>query len=96
MTDAAMRSTSATKSSSTSICACTDVEDEADAEDAETSGDTHIDIFPVIVDAALVGVIVLMQRIFGGLIPTAFWFFNHTKVYIYFNVYFFCLHFYNN
>ena len=65
MTDAAMRSASATKSSSTSICACTDVEDEADAEDAETPGDTHIDIFPVIIDAALVGVIALMPHFFG-------------------------------
>ena len=48
MTDAAMRSASATKSSSTSIGACTDVEDELDPEDAGTTGETDIDIFPVI------------------------------------------------
>ena len=48
MTDAAMKFASSTKSSSTSIGACTDVEDELDAEDAETTGETDIDIFPVI------------------------------------------------
>ena len=66
MTDAAMRSASATKSSSMSICACIDVEDEADAEDAEIPGDTHIDMFPVIVDVALVGVIALMPHFLGN------------------------------
>ena len=66
MTDAAVRSASATKSSSMSICACNDVEDETDAEDAETPGDTHINIFPVIVDTALVGVIALMPHFLGN------------------------------
>ena len=56
MIDAAMRSASPTKSSSMS-CACSDVGDEPDAEDAETPGDTDIDIFPVITDSALVGVV---------------------------------------
>ena len=60
-----MRSASAVESSYTSICACTDVEDEADAEDAGTPGDTHIEIFPVIVDTALVGVIELTPHFFG-------------------------------
>ena len=65
MTDAAMRFASATKPSSMSICACSDVEDEPDAEDAETPGDTDIDIFPVIVYTALVGIIALMPHFVG-------------------------------
>ena len=48
ITDAAMRSASATKSASTSTRACPDVEDELDAEDVETTGETDIDILPVI------------------------------------------------
>ena len=66
MTDAAIRSASATKSPSTSICACTYVENEANAEDAKTPGDTHIDMFPVIIDAALVVVIALMPHFLGN------------------------------
>ena len=61
MIDAAMRSASSTKSSSMS-CVCSDVGEEPDAEDAETPGDTDIDIFPGITDSALVGMVELMPH----------------------------------
>ena len=62
--DAAMRSASPTRSSSMS-CACSDVGDEPDAGNAETSGDTDIDVLPFTTDSALVGVVELMPHFFG-------------------------------